>query len=118
MDSEGSTRGRRVCTLSYGVSFFAAPRARGRTDERTGRANSTKGASERRAHQSDATERGGARFSSTDVERDARETRETSETRVDRVKKEIAGNRNPPRWDVVIRRTTPSCRGDSRRDRR
>ena len=107
-----------VCTLPYGVSFFAAPRARGRTDERTGRANSTKGASERRARQSDATERGGARFSSTDVERDARETRETSETRVERVKKEIAGNRNPPRWDVVIRRTTPSCRGDSRRDRR
>ena len=55
MDSEGSTRGRRVCTLSYGVSFFAAPRARGRTYERTGRANSTKGASERRARQSDAT---------------------------------------------------------------
>ena len=45
MDSEGSTRGRRVCTLSYGVSFClyalvwgfilcGAPRARthGRTD--------------------------------------------------------------------------------------
>ena len=101
--------------LVWGFILCGAPR--GRTDG-TREFDEGRVASERRARQSDATERGGARFSSTDVERDARETRETSETRVDRVKKEIAGNRNPPRWDVVIRRTTPSCRGDSRRDRR
>lgn len=53
MDSEGSTRGRRVCTLQYGVLFFTNGRTDGTRAFDEGRVEATR-ASERRDPKAEA----------------------------------------------------------------